>query len=150
MSISATNLTTQKQHIKKTIFYHLLAASSLLLFSVIYHQYGHGQFALIMYLSFIYPLLVAIAYWIIVLFKLTVSLQSKGYRLGYNSLNSGIATLSIACVIKGIFIIAGTNSSYLILFWIMGIFLSAFGASVVILYLIPTKQPARKSHYSQQ
>lgn len=145
MSISAINLTTQKQHIKRTMFYHFIAASSLLLFSVIYHQYGHGQTALIMYSAFVYPLIVSISYCIIFILKLSIPLQSKGYRLGYNSLNSGISTLSVACVIKGIFNIAGTNSSYLILFWISGILLTTFGASLVILYLIPTKQPLRKT-----
>ncbi|MFA6809194.1 MAG: hypothetical protein WCR27_09415, partial [Eubacteriales bacterium] len=69
---------------------------------------------------FIYPLICgALIYFLIERLIPGVS-KIRGYRLFYNVYNSGIATLTVGGFLKGILEIAGTSSTYIVLFNVVG------------------------------
>lgn len=75
-----------------------------------------------MYLMFLYPLLLgALVFTVFVFAKIP-----KMNRLSFNIYNSGIATLTVGSCLHGIFVIAGTASSYQFVYTYIGISLIIF------------------------
>lgn len=100
-----------------------------ILFDRIYALYGHGVYSPAMSLMFLYPLaggaLVFTLLWLIN----PAADATANYRVHYNLYNSGIATLLTGSLLRGIFDIAGTSSSYTVLFYLAGCLFAAAGAA---------------------
>lgn len=141
MSILDIKRTSQKKQIRKTIWIYLILSILMIVINKVYAIFGHGVNSSAMTWMFLYPLLGGV-----LLFFLMVRLlpdritQFSGYRLFYNSYNSGIATLTLGSFLKGVFDIAGTNSSYIALFYMIGWLFIAFGLSVLIRLILNSRK----------
>ena len=101
-----------------------------LLCAIIYNYFGHGVHSVHMDYMFLYPLILGVLFYV----NLNQILQVKVVsRLFFNTYNSGIVTLIIGSMLKGIFEIAGTRSPYTRIYMWVGIGLILIG---IISYLI--------------
>jgi hypothetical protein len=89
---------------------------------------------------FLYPLLGgALFYFLLERLKPDMT-RFAPFRFGYNSYNSGIATLTVGSFLKGILEIAGTDSPYLVFFTIIGWLFIAVGVIVFVLLSVSRKK----------
>lgn len=109
-----------KKYTLKTVVIYLLISLFCCGVNRIYAIFGHGVSSAYMTWMFLYPLLGgALFYLIIELFLNKIKHASK-YRLFYNFYNSGIAILTVGSFLKGILDIAGTNSPYVLFYFVTG------------------------------
>lgn len=119
MSTSVIDL--KKRDLKASFVYFLISLFCIF-FNFIYSKYSHEVKSAYMYLMFLYPLLLgALVFTVFVFAKIP-----KMNRLSFNIYNSGIATLTVGSCLHGIFIIAGTASSYQSVYTYIGISLIIF------------------------
>jgi hypothetical protein len=138
LSISAIKPKKQNWQLKKTVLVYYVLAATAIAVNYIYAIFGHGVHAPAMTWMFLYPLIGgALVYFLIAKLIPAVS-NVTGYRLFYNLYNSGIATLTVASLLKGILDIAGTNSVYTGVFYVGGIILVVAG--LVVFVFKPLKQ----------
>lgn len=104
---------------------YLVAAVFCLVFSLIYAQYSHGVSSPFMTWLFLIPLLGGGATFAIA----TVAGRPPFGRVAFNAYNSGVATLTVASALAGIFEIAGTASGLLAGF--VGVGVAFVGVAVV-------------------
>jgi hypothetical protein len=119
---------------------YLGIAAFCILFDNIYALFGHGVRSAAMSYMFLYPLLCGTL--IFGFFSLFIrrSDHLKSFRFSFNVYNSGIATLTVASAIKGVFEIAGTASDHLILFFYAGWIMLGLGVLFYIISLLLNKQ----------
>ncbi|MBI4857964.1 MAG: hypothetical protein HY818_14605 [Acetobacterium woodii] len=130
----------QKNKIRKTIGVYAILSLVAIGINFIYGQFGHGVHSAAMTWMFLYPLLGgALFYFLLERLKSGMT-RFAPFRFGYNSYNSGIATLTVGSFLKGILEIAGTNSPYLVLFTIIGWLFIAVGVMVFALLSVSRKK----------
>lgn len=116
MSASVTNSNLQKSYLRECIVW-LSAAAFCGIFSIVYEINSHGVYSAFMIFLFAVPLcLGAIPYGFLSVF-------SPGRQIGRPARNlyaSGIATLTVGCCLRGVMEIYGTETSYQIVYWIVG------------------------------
>lgn len=84
---------------------------------MIYNHFGHGVYSAYMTYMFLFPLILGGGiYGLILILPMTKEIS----RLTFNLYNSGIATLTVGSLLKGIFEIAGTSSPYVVVYWLVG------------------------------
>jgi len=106
--------------LRKTILTYISMSLIAIVVDNIYAIFGHGVRSAAMTWMFIYPLICgALIYFLIERLIPGVG-KTTGYRLFYNVYNSGIATLTVGGFLKGILEIAGTSSTYIVLFNVIG------------------------------
>jgi hypothetical protein len=86
----------------------------------IYGFFGHGVDSAAMTWMFLYMLLGGALFYFIIERLIPHITKFAGCRVFLNIHNSGIATLTLASLLKGIFEIAGTNSPYLVYYYMAG------------------------------
>lgn len=128
------------RHFRLTYQTYFILACLTYIFSYVYHLFGHGQSSLVMQTAFISPLLVAIYYFFIYRSKPLLKSVKDSYRLAFNMLGSGVATLVVAQLIQGVLEIAGTSSIYLAIFYMVGLLLTLIGAVLCVLSLITARK----------
>lgn len=99
----------------------LFSSAFCFLFSSIYNKYGHEVYSFYMSFLFLWPLLGAIWYMLLLL------LHKSSGRISRNAFGAGIATVTVGSLLKGIFEIAGTSSPYENAYFIVGIMMVGFG-----------------------
>lgn len=108
---------------RKTTLSYLAIAVACIVIDRIYSLFGHGVYSAAMSLMFLIPLLGGSLLYALLGLLVPQADQVRHYRLAYNAYNSGIATLTIGSLLKGVFDIAGTSSAYLLTFnlggWIL-------------------------------
>ncbi|MPM69629.1 hypothetical protein SDC9_116577 [bioreactor metagenome] len=92
----------------------------------IYRQFGHGVTSPAMTWMFLYPLAGGLFIYVVNRTKV-VSVDAERYRSISNLYHSGIATLTVGSFLKGVLEIAGTDSVYLVYFFIVGFAMVLFG-----------------------
>jgi hypothetical protein len=107
-------------------------------FNYIYGRYSHGVSSRSMTLMFLYSLVGGT--FICLLIGFITSLKMPG-RLVVNLFNSGLSTLIMGSLLKGIFDIAGTSSPYQPLFTVAGWLLVSLA---LVAYLAAYHKPALK------
>ena len=128
MSISALNGKRTRRPLKTALVY-LGAAAFCFLVAQVYGLYGHGVTSPAMTWMFLYPLLGGTLAFLLLRLIKPAAADTPQYPVAYNLYNSGIATLTVGSLLKGIFDIAGTSSPYTILFSVVGGLLAAAGAA---------------------
>ncbi|MCH4180844.1 MAG: hypothetical protein PHR15_07505 [Atopobiaceae bacterium] len=104
---------------------YLVAAAFCLLFSRIYAQYSHGVSSPYMTWFFLIPLLAGG-----MVFAIAAARRKALFgRVTFNAYNSGVATLTVASALAGVFAIAGTASGWLAAF--VGVGAAFLGVAVV-------------------
>ena len=127
LSTSANGEWEHRRTVKTTLSYFEITALCIL-FDRIYAMFGHGVASAAMTFMFLYPLLGGVLpfglLWIAgPHLKRPVSFS----RLAYNAYNSGVAALTVASALTGVFEIAGTSSPYTVALTAAGAVLCALG-----------------------
>ncbi|MFA6807860.1 MAG: hypothetical protein WCR27_02585 [Eubacteriales bacterium] len=120
LSILGIDIKNKNWQLRKTILTYISMSLIAIVVDNIYAIFGHGVRSAAMTWMFIYPLICgALIYFLIERLIPGVG-KTTGYRLFYNVYNSGIATLTVGGFLKGILEIAGTSSTYIVLFNVIG------------------------------
>lgn len=112
---------------RKTALVYLLVSVLCVVIDRVYALFGHGVYSAAMSWMFLYPLLGGVLPFSILWLRPSAHSHSFYSRTAYNSYNSGLATLTVASMLQGVFEIAGTSSKYLIWFRILGGLLVGIG-----------------------
>lgn len=131
---------TQKKQLKKTILVYLILSVIAVVVDKVYGVFGHGVDSDAMTWMFLYPLLGGVLFYTVINLLFSKIIIFSGYRVFYNIYNSGIATLTFGSFLKGIFEIAGTNSDYLMYFYLVGGAFSAIGLIMTLILVINQKR----------
>lgn len=133
MSILDINKRNNEKQLRKTIWVYLILSVVAIVVDKVYGIFGHGVDSAAMTWMFLYPLLGGALFYFIIQRIIPYIAKFAGCRVFLNVHNSGIATLTLASLLKGIFEIAGTNSPYLVYYYITG---GVFIAAGLIIMLI--------------
>lgn len=134
MILSISDIKTEQVHTVKIGFVYLIISIFCVLFGAVYEHFSHEVYSGYMIYAFLFPLLGGTLpfYGMSLLFcPLTPE------RLTLNLYNSGIATLTVGSILKGVLEIYGTTNSLVRIYWVVGIGLTGMG---ILLYLIEVLQ----------
>ena len=121
----------ERKSIVKAFILYLSAAAFCLVFYLIYSRFSHDVSSPFMTFLFAWPLLLGALPCGIILTSKNERLYPS--RLSANLYNSGVAALTIASAMKGVFDIAGTSSIHQSILMIVGISFLAFGVLIFII-----------------
>ena len=133
LSILDINKRNNEKQLRKTIWAYLILSVVAVVVDKIYGIFGHGVHSAAMTWMFLYPLLGGALFYFIIQRLIKHITKFAGYWVFLNIHNSGIATLTLASLLKGIFEIADTNSPYLVYYYMTG---GVFIAAGLIIMLI--------------
>ncbi|KZL89282.1 hypothetical protein CLMAG_55050 [Clostridium magnum DSM 2767] len=133
MSILDINKKNNEKQLRKTIWAYLILSVVAIVVDKVYGIFAHGVDSAAMTWMFLYPLLGGALFCFIIQRLIPHITKFTGCRVFLNVHNSGIATLTFASLLKGIFEIAGTNSTYLVYYYMTG---GVFIAASLIIMLI--------------
>jgi hypothetical protein len=122
-----------EKQFRKAIWVYLILSAVAIVVSKVYGIFGHGVTSAAMSWMFLYPLLGGALFYFIIEMLIPHITKFAGCRVFLNLNNSGIATLTLASLLKGIFEIAGTDSPYLVYYYTVG---GVFVAAGLIILLI--------------
>lgn len=106
--------------------HYLIFAAVILVFGIVYEHFSHEVYTPFMQFAFGFPLLGAAL-------ALVPALRGKAFAgFARSGLVCGIATLTVASLLTGIFLIAGTSSPYTVWFWVAGAVLTGAAAAAQI------------------
>jgi hypothetical protein len=116
---------------RKRLWPYLAVSAICVIVTNVYALFGHGVRSNVMDYMFLYPLIGGFV------IKMMSALAAGDYfhglkRFGVNLYNSGLAALTCGALLQGIVEIAGTDSSYISWFFVVGAVMAAFGAVCVI------------------
>ena len=114
MSILAIKTGKYEKQLRRTVWAHLIISAAAVAFDKIYGIYSHGVDSAAMTWMFLYPLIGGALYCFLIGMFFPRITHSAGCRLFLNLHNSGIAALTVASLLKGVFEIAGTGSTHLV------------------------------------
>lgn len=110
-----STLDINKEKIIKTILSYIILTLILFIFSIIYLKFSFGVISLFMkYLSLIPLIFGVLGYLILFIFK-----NIKYSKISFDLYNSSIYTLILGFLLQGILEIAGKNSKYIKIFFII-------------------------------
>ncbi len=136
LSILDINNRNNQRQLGKTIRVYLILSVVAVVVDKVYGIFSHGVDSAAMTWMFLYPMLGGALFYFIILRLISNITKFDGYRVFLNAYNSGIATLTIASLLKGIFEIAGTNSSYLVYYYVTGGIFIAVGLVIMLIMTI--------------
>ena len=126
-----SDIDTSKQA-AKTAFVYLLIALFCAFFGAVYEVFSHEVYSFYMIYAFVFPLAGG------TLPFLTISLiRTKRYPGAFarNLYHSGVATLTIGSIIRGVLDIYGTTNGLIRLYWYIGAILIATGIMFFVVQL---------------
>ncbi len=133
MTLSISDTNAPKKYLAKTGLFYLLISIFCAIFGLIYEYYSHGVYSNYMIYAFAFPLMGgALPFTAMSIYKS----KRLPKRLTFNLYNSGIATLTVGCIMQGIINIYGTTNNLLIVFWIVGVTLTIIS---LLLYFLSIK-----------
>lgn len=128
MYISDTN--NPHRNMAKKGFIYLLVSIFCVLFGFVYECFSHEVYSFYMIYAFMIPLIGGvIPFYGMALY----GIRRVPKRLSINLYNSGIGTLTVGSIFKGVLEIYGTSNRMVIFYWFVGI---GFLCAGVLLYLI--------------
>lgn len=136
LSILDINKKNNEKQIKKTIWGYLILSIIAVVVDKVYGIFGHGVESAAMTWMFLYPLLGGALFYFIIDRSIPHINKFSGGRLFLNIHNSGIATLTVASLLKGILEIAGTNSPYLVYYYVTGGVFIVLGLVIMLIMAI--------------
>ena len=144
MSILGIDIKNKNWQLRKTILLYIVLSLAAIAVDNIYAIFGHGVSSATMTWMFLYPLIGgALIYFLIERLIPGVS-KAAGYRVFYNLYNSGIAALFAGSFLKGILDIAGTSSSYTVIFNVIGWLFAAVGLILLTSFMVRYTAPPKK------
>ncbi|MDR1801026.1 MAG: hypothetical protein LBQ95_04225 [Lachnospiraceae bacterium] len=123
---SRTNTKANRKTLIKTVIVYLGISALCVIITNVYALFGHGIRSGFMDYMFLYPLAGIIIFVVLLLVFGNVS------RFASNLFHAGVATLTVGSLLSGIFVIAGSASSYTKYFYIIGSALCTLGIIAAI------------------
>ncbi|MBP7962366.1 MAG: DUF2871 family protein [Caldilineaceae bacterium] len=120
--------------LNKTIITYSLSTIGLYLFARIYALFGHGVTSPWMSNAYLYALGLGVVVFVLLKMLIPEIVQQKGYRVFYQTYNSGIAILINGMLLHGILDIAGGASDYVSWFLFVGWGLIGIGVVLFFMY----------------
>lgn len=136
MTLFTSGTDTMSRKAGHTCFAYLLVSIFVALFGGIYEIFSHGVYSGYMIYAFAFPLVGG------ALPFLTCCLSQRFPHPGAlvrNLYHSGIATLTTGSIVRGILEIYGTTNSLSGLYWVLGIALLLFAASLICVQIFLRK-----------
>lgn len=134
MSTSVTNSTTR---FSRTFISYLAMAAFLFIFSRIYESLSYGEVSVFMHYMFCATLVGGIV--LLGLLQVKPNLS----RMTYNLWNSGIATITAGCLLRGIINLSGRSTTLDQPYWYVGAGFLAL--SLITLFISDTRRTRQKS-----
>ncbi|MGQ7319143.1 hypothetical protein ACTGXJ_02030 [Streptococcus suis] len=134
MSTSVTNSTTK---FSRTFISYLAMAAFLFIFSRIYESLSYGEVSAFMHYMFCATLVGGIL--LLGLLQVKPNLS----RITYNLWNSGIATITAGCLLRGIINLSGRSTTLDQPYWYVGAGFLAL--SLITLFISDTRRTRQKS-----
>lgn len=125
-----SDIDLNSKHASKTAFVYLLISLFCVLFGAVYELYSHEVYSFYMIYAFAFPLVGGtLPFYILNL------VRAKKYprAIARNLYHSGIATLTVGSIMKGVLDIYGTTNMLTGYYWLIGAVLLAVG---VITYFV--------------
>ena len=133
MSTSVTNSTTR---FSRTFISYLAMAAFLFIFSRIYESLSYGEVSVFMHYMFCATLVGGIL--LLGLLQVKPNLS----RMTYNLWNSGIATITAGCLLRGIINLSGRSTTLDQPYWYVGAGFLAL--SLITLFISDTRRTRQK------
>lgn len=134
MSTSVTNSTTR---FSRTFISYLAMAAFLFIFSRIYESLSYGEVSVFMHYMFCATLVGGIL--LLGLLQVKPNLS----RMTYNLWNSGIATITAGCLLRGIINLSGRSTTLDQPYWYVGA--GFLKLSLITLFISDTRRTHQKS-----
>jgi len=134
LSTSVTNSTTR---FSRTFISYLAKAAFLFIFSRIYESLSYGEVSVFMHYMFCATLVGGIL--LLGLLQVKPNLS----RMTYNLWNSGIATITAGCLLRGIINLSGRSTTLDQPYWYVGAGFLAL--SLITLFISDTRRTRQKS-----
>lgn len=120
----------------KTAFVYLLISIFCILFGAVYEIFGHEVYSYFMLYAFVFPLVGgALPFFIIAL----SNAEEYPGTFGTSLYHSGIATLTIGSILRGVLDIYGTTNRLLKVYWILGPALTIVGVILIMIMKLKTR-----------
>jgi len=132
----AINKGKYEKQLRRTVWSHLIMSAVAVAVDKVYGIYSHGVDSAAMTWMFLYPLIGGALYCFIMGKLFPRITHSVSCRVFLNLHNSGIAALTIASLLKGIFEIAGTSSHHLVYYNAAGWGFLAVGLITMVAQLV--------------
>lgn len=133
-----SDIKTNSKRALKTAFIYLFIALICVLFGAVYELYSHEVYSFYMIYAFVFPLVFG------TLPFMMLSLERvKRYpnTIARNLYHSGIATLTVGSIVRGVLEIYGTTNTLADYYWPVGLVLLAVGVlSYLISIFLPFKE----------
>lgn len=113
----------------KTAFLYLFIALFCVLFGAVYELYSHEVYSFYMIYAFVFPLIGGTLPFMILSLERTKKYPNAIAR---NLYHSGIATLTVGSVVRGVLEIYGTTNTMADYYWPVGILLAFFGLLIYV------------------
>lgn len=124
---------TNSKNSLKTVLIYLLITIFCALFGAVYELYSHEVYSFFMIYAFAFPLVCgALPFCILAL----ICTRKHPCSLARNLLHSGIGTLTVGCIVRGVLEIYGTTNQLSEYYWPVGIVLYLLGIIVCILQFV--------------
>ena len=118
---------------EKRVVQYMVISGLCLIFALIYEYFSHGVTSHYMMCAFLIPLLGGFLVYLII--------ESAGFDMpgkwSANLYNSGIATLTVGSLVKGVLDIYGTTNHLIIVYLVMGMMCILVG---IFLYIIECRR----------
>ncbi|MEG3334776.1 hypothetical protein RFK57_02720 [Streptococcus suis] len=134
LSTSVTNSTTR---VSRTFISYLAITAFLFIFSRIYESLSYGEVSIFMHYMFCVTLIGGAV--LLGLLQLMPTLS----RLSYNLWNSGVATITVGCLLRGIINLSGRSTTLDQPYWYIGA--GFLVLSLVGLFINPSANNYRKT-----
>ena len=108
--------------LKRNLLGNIAGTVFLALFGAVYELFSHEVYSYFMIYGFAVPLMLGVMPYALLL----ISRKVPG-RAALNLWNSGIATLSVGCVFRGVLEIYGTTNSFSVIYPVSGLLLLTAG-----------------------
>lgn len=105
---------------KKLIICYSVISLFLFIFQEVYHFYGHGVVSFALKSIWIAPLFVGLLFTVF-LFSKPAKGSSGLFRLSFNLMNTSLAVFTTGLILTGIVEIAGTDSPYILYFYVASV-----------------------------
>ena len=137
MTLFTSDIDANAKHASRTSFVYLLISLFCLLFGAVYEMYSHEVYSYYMIYAFCFPLVGGTLAFRILSFLKWMKYPSVASRSLYHS---GIATLTVGSLVRGVLDIYGTTNALSAYYWQIGFLLSGIGIIVYLIASIRNKQ----------
>ena len=116
---------------KNVLSTYLSISVGLFVFQRIYHHFGHGVVSPALRYCWVAPLVIGLLFLIFFTRNPQQAVTSR-FRLGVNLMNTALATFTAGLILTGIVDIAGTDSPYILYFYIVGLIFLVPGSLLML------------------